>query len=90
VNWKESFHKELIAKNRHSLIGYFPTKKSKDKVYSLHEPDVYCIAKGKADKKYEYVCKASIVLTQGKDIQVGAKTFASNIYDAHTLEAEIQ
>ena len=28
-------------------------KCSKNKIYSLHEPDVYCIAKGKAHKKYE-------------------------------------
>ena len=28
-------------------------KFSKHKIYSLHEPDVYCIAKGKAHKKYE-------------------------------------
>ncbi len=28
-------------------------KCSKNEIYSLHEPDVYCIAKGKAHKKYE-------------------------------------
>ena len=32
---------------------------SKNKIYSLHEPDVYCVAKGKAHKKYEYGCKGS-------------------------------
>ena len=37
---------------------------SKNKIYSLHEPDVYCVAKGKAHKKYEYGCKGSVVLTQ--------------------------
>ena len=26
--------------------------KDKNKIYSLHEPDVYCIAKGKEHKKY--------------------------------------
>lgn len=40
------------------------TRHSKNKIYSLHEPHVYCIAKGKAAKKYEYGCKGSIVLTQ--------------------------
>lgn len=62
------------------------TKKSKNKIYSLHEPEVYCIAKGKAHKKYEYGCKASIVLTQKAGIIVGAMTFKTNIYDGHTLD----
>lgn len=66
------------------------TRNSKNKIYSLHEPDVYCIAKGKAAKKYEYGCKASIVLTQNTGIIVGAMTFAENIYDGHTLEPALK
>jgi IS5 family transposase len=62
------------------------TRNSKNKIYSLHEPEVYCIAKGKAHKKYEYGCKASIVLTQKTGIIVGAMTFKTNVYDGHTLE----
>ena len=62
------------------------TRKSKHKIYSLHEPEVYCIAKGKAHKKYEYGCKASVVLTQKTGIIVGALTFKTNVYDGHTLE----
>lgn len=59
---------------------------SKNKIYSLHEPEVYCMSKGKAHKKYEYGCKASVVLTQKTGIIVGAKTFKTNVYDGHTLE----
>ena len=62
------------------------TTKSKNKIYSLHEPEVYCIAKGKTHKKYEYGCKASVVLTQKIGIIVGATTFKTNVYDGHTLE----
>ena len=40
------------------------TRNSKYKIYSIHEPDVDCIAKGKAHKKYEFGCKASLVVTQ--------------------------
>jgi IS5 family transposase len=61
-------------------------RNSKDKVYSLHEPEVYCMSKGKAHKKYEYGCKASVVLTQKSGFIVGAMTFKTNIYDGHTLE----
>ncbi len=65
-------------------------KCSKNKIYSLHEPDVYCIAKGKAHKKYEYGCKASVVLTQNTGIIVGAMTFEEHIYDGHTLDAVLK
>ena len=62
---------------------------SKNKIYSLHEPEVYCMSKGKAHKKYEYGCKASVVLTQNTGIIVGAMTFKTNMYDGHTLPSVI-
>ncbi len=65
-------------------------KNSKNKIYSLHEPQVYCMSKGKAHKKYEYGCKASVVLTQNTGIIVGAMTFKTNVYDGHTLEEVLQ
>lgn len=33
----------------------------KNKIYSLHEPDVSCISKGKEHKKYELGSKVSII-----------------------------
>lgn len=57
----------------------------KNKVYSLHEPDVLCIGKGKEHKKYEFGRKASIVLTKTTGIIVGAMSFTENIFDGHTL-----
>ena len=60
-------------------------KDSKHKIYSLHEPEVYCLSKGKAHKKYEYGCKASVTLTQATGIIVGAMTFKTPLYDGHTL-----
>jgi len=65
-------------------------KNSKDKIYSLHEPEVYCMSKGKAHKKYEYGCKASVVLTQKTGIIVGAMTFKTNVYDGHALEEVLE
>jgi IS5 family transposase len=29
-------------------------RKDGDKIYSLHEPEVYCMSKGKEHKKYEF------------------------------------
>lgn len=63
---------------------------SKNKIYSLHEPEVYCMSKGKAHKKYEYGCKASVVLTQNTGIITGAMTFKTNVYDGHTLEEVLE
>ena len=62
----------------------------KDKIYSLHEPHIYCMAKGKEHKKYEFGVKASIAVTKDSGIIVGSVTFEKNIYDAHTLEATLQ
>ncbi|VVM24041.1 Mobile element protein [uncultured Gammaproteobacteria bacterium] len=53
--------------------------KDKNKIYSLHEPDVYVIAKGKGKgkskgkdhKQYEYGNKVSIVSTKDNNIIVG-------------------
>lgn len=58
----------------------------KNKIYSLHEPEVYCIAKGKAHKKYESGCKVAIVRNEKRGVITGMKSFATNIYDGHTLE----
>ena len=54
------------------------------KIYSLHEPDVLCISKGKEHKKYEFGNKVSIVrLWNG--IIIGALAFR-NEYDGHTID----
>lgn len=60
-------------------------KEDKDKIYSIHEPGVYCISKGKEHKKYEFGAKASIVITKRSGIIVGAYSLEKNEYDAHTL-----
>lgn len=57
----------------------------KDKRYSLHEPDVWCIAKGKAHKKYEFGSKVSVARTALSGVIVGMKSFEGNPYDGDTL-----
>ncbi|TWV15695.1 IS5 family transposase [Bacteroidaceae bacterium HV4-6-C5C] len=56
----------------------------KNKIYSLHEPTVHCISKGKEHKKYEFGNKVSILYTQNTGVIVGALSFR-NEYDGHTL-----
>ncbi|VVH65150.1 ISPg7, transposase, partial [uncultured Gammaproteobacteria bacterium] len=63
--------------------------KDKNKIYSLHEPDVYVIAKGKDHKQYEYGNKVSIVSTKDNNIIVGVVSHDKNIHDSKTLDAAI-
>lgn len=60
-------------------------RESKNKLYSLHAPEVECIAKGKAHKKYEFGCKVSVVSTSLGGWIVGARSFHGNPWDGHTL-----
>ncbi|MBE8215970.1 MAG: hypothetical protein HAW62_06580 [Endozoicomonadaceae bacterium] len=48
-------------------------RKDKNKLYSLHEPEVICISEGKAHKKYEYGSKVSIAITHKKGFALSAK-----------------
>ncbi len=65
-------------------------KHDSNKIYSLHEPEVYCMAKGKENKTYEFGCKASIAITKSTGIIVGATTFEKNTNDLYTLEKTIE
>lgn len=61
-------------------------RRDTNKIYSLHEPDVCCISKGKEHKKYEFGAKAAVVMTKTRCIIVGAKSFTRNEYDGNTLK----
>ena len=55
------------------------------KLYSLHEPEVQCISKGKAHKRYEFGQKVALATTNGRNWIVAAKLLPDNPYDGHTL-----
>jgi IS5 family transposase len=59
--------------------------KAQEKLYSWHAPEVECIAKGKAHKKYEFGCKASLAATNKSNFIIGAKAHHGRPYDGHTL-----
>lgn len=58
---------------------------SKDKIYSMHEPEVSCIAKGKVRKKYEFGSKVGIVSTIKNSFILAVDSFSGNPYDGKTL-----
>lgn len=64
--------------------------KDKNKIYSLHEPQVYCIAKGKDHKPYEYGNKVSIASTAKGNLIVGVVSHECNLHDSHTLPEVLQ
>jgi len=65
-------------------------KGSKNKIYSIYQPNVKCIAKGKEAKKYEFGNKSSVVKTKCSGIIVGALAFTENIYDGDTLKPQLE
>jgi len=55
------------------------------KLYSLHEPEVQCISKGKAHKRYEFGQKVAVASTNRGNWMVAARMMPDNPYDGHTL-----
>jgi transposase, IS5 family len=66
----------------------FQQKYDKDKIYSLYEPHVEFIAKGKAHKRYKFGNKASITRTKDSRIILGALWVIP--YDGHTIDAVLK
>ena len=63
---------------------------SKNKIYSIHEPHVQCIAKGKAHQRYEFGCKVGYVTSAKGNWILGARAFNDNPYDGHTLQKSLE
>lgn len=63
-------------------------RNSSHKIYSIHEPDVQCISKGKEHKKYEFGNKVSIIRSS-TGVILGACSFR-NQYDGHTIEESLE
>ena len=80
-----SIYQSLIDLYKKVLLQ---TKESKNKIYSLHEPETECISKGKDYKKYEFGNKVSIVRTTNGLI-IGALSFRKE-YDGHTIGAALE
>ncbi len=64
-------------------------RKARGKLYSLHAPEVECIAKGKAHKPYEFGVKVSLAMTHKERFCVGIQSCRENPYDGHTLEGQL-
>ncbi len=86
----EEKDEELIKKLELAERILNQSKDSKNKIYSIHAPEVECISKGKAHKRYEFGCKVSMVTTSKNNWIVATQAHHGNPYDGHTLKSSIE
>ena len=60
-------------------------RQDKNKLYSLHAPEVECIGKCKAHKKFEFGVKVSAAVSNRDNFIVGMQAEPGNPCDGHTL-----
>lgn len=65
-------------------------RSDKNKVYSLHAPEVSCISKGKTGKKYEFGSKVSVVISKDDNVVLGVVNFNGNPHDSQTLLSSLE
>jgi len=64
-------------------------RESKGKLYSIDAPEVECICKGKAHKRYEFGCKVSVSVTSRGSWVLSSEALHGNPYDGHTLSGAL-
>lgn len=69
---------------------YEQERHDKNKLYSIHAPEVECISKGKVHKRYEFGCKVGVSATSKGAWIVGIQAFHGNPYDGHTLAKSLE
>jgi IS5 family transposase len=69
---------------------YKQQRDDKKKLYSLHEPEVVCISKGKAHKRYEFGQKISVATSNRGNWVLGVDLCKGNPYDGHTLAMALE
>jgi IS5 family transposase len=53
----------------------------------VHAPEVECISKGKAHKRYEFGCKVALGVSSKGGWVLAARSLEGNPYDGHTLQS---
>ena len=82
-----SLHQDILTLFKKVLAQ---TKTDSNKIYSLHEPHVQCMSKGKEYKKYEFGSKVSIITTKNTGVIIGAINIEKNVHDSKTLEPALE
>jgi transposase, IS5 family len=66
---------------------YRQKRHDKGKLYSVHAPEVECISKGKAHKRYEFGSKVALAVSSKGGWVLAAQALEGNPYDGHTLQS---
>lgn len=61
-------------------------KTDSNKIYSLHEPHVYCMSKGKDWKRYEYGSKVNVIWGGKSGLIMAVHNCEKNVHDSKTVE----
>ena len=72
------------------LLAQEKNPKAKNILYSLHEPDVDCISKGKVRKRYDPGTKVCIASTKNECFVVGIRSYQGNPNDGNTRDNFLQ
>lgn len=64
-------------------------RKDRNKIYSIHAPEVECLAKGKTHKRYEFGVKVSVATSTKNNFVFGTHSLPGNPYDGHTLRGAL-
>ena len=79
----------LISRTKR-ILSQKRKDKNKNKLYALHAPEVECLAKGKARKRYEFGVKVSITTTHKEGWSSEHRSMLGNPYDGHTLAEALE
>ena len=64
-------------------------RREKGKLYSVHAPEVECISKGKAHRRYEFGSKVALAVSSKGGWVLAAQALEGNPYDGHTLQESV-
>jgi IS5 family transposase len=60
-------------------------KNDKDKIYSIYEPQIYCVCKGKVHVKYEFGTKVAMIAGRS-GIIFAIQSMDNNVHDSRTIQ----
>ena len=83
-NWQEDVRLSRLLEISHRILQQ--KKSDRDKVYSVHAPEVKCYSKGKAHKRYEFGSKVSVAVSAKQCWVVGVKSWTKSLHDVLTLK----
>ena len=65
-------------------------KEGSNKIYSLHEPHVYCMGKGKDWKRYEFGSKVNVLWGRRSGLIMAVHNCIKNVHDGKTIEPVLE